>query len=738
MTTNKLPTDRFERMVELANEGIWTLDADGLIDYVNERGASILGYAPEEMIGRSPRDFALPEQGRPESVPGAQGAAEKGRTDLRVCRKDGTIVWISSSTSQFLGEDGSYQGGLAVFDDITERKRAEEALAFQAHLLACVRDAVIASDENFIVTYWNERAERLFGWTAEEAVGRRLGTMLEVRVPGSTREAEIERMLEEGYYEGEAIFNHKDGHDIHVDVHVSVMRDRSGGAREFLYSFRDIGDRKRAEEALRKSEERHRYLVQYAPSAIFKLDFRDMRFKDVNEAMSELTGYTQDELLSMGPLDFLDKEDIERFKQGIRERLEDWKGSESVEYKVKVKGGRELWAVFTLKPIYENGRAVGALVIGQDDTEQRKMREALNESEERLRLHFQNSPLAVVEWDSDFVVTRWAGEAEKMFGYSADEVIGKQIMELNIIYPEDIPIVEGTMLELTNRLSDKVVSSNRNVTKDGRVIETIWYNSVLMDEEGTMTSVLSLILDNTARARAEADLIRNAEELARSNAELQQFAYVASHDLQEPLRMVSLYLDLLSRKFGGAMSPEAARYMGIALDGARRMRQLVNDLLEYSRVETKAREFKTVDMNVIACEVKDELHVAIDEAGAEVRLYPLPVVAADDMQMKQMLTNLVNNAIKFRGDRAPLIEISAVDGGDRWVFAVKDNGIGVDPRFQDKLFQMFQRLQSRDQYPGTGIGLAIAKKIVERYGGSIWVESDGMSGSTFLFTLPKS
>jgi light-regulated signal transduction histidine kinase (bacteriophytochrome) len=167
------------------------------------------------------------------------------------------------------------------------------------------------------------------------------------------------------------------------------------------------------------------------------------------------------------------------------------------------------------------------------------------------------------------------------------------------------------------------------------------------------------------------------------------------------------------------------------------MRQLVNDLLEYSRVETKGRRFSAVDMSVVATEVRDELRVAINEVEAEVQIDPLPMVFADGSQMKQLLSNLISNAIKFRDGQRPVVEVSARGSDGAWVFAVKDNGIGIDSRFKDKLFLMFQRLHTRDEYPGTGIGLAIAKKIVERHGGQIWVESDGKSGSTFFFTLPK-
>ncbi len=200
-----------------------------------------------------------------------------------------------------------------------------------------------------------------------------------------------------------------------------------------------------------------------------------------------------------------------------------------------------------------------------------------------------------------------------------------------------------------------------------------------------------------------------------------------------------MYLDLLSSRHRDELSVEAAAYIGIAMEGAERMRQLVNDLLEYSRVETRAREFRDVDLDHVVARVRDELRLAIDDAGAMVIVRELPTVRADEVQMRQLLMNLIANAVKFRRpETPPVVEISAQDLGNEWLLAVRDNGIGIDPKYADKLFKMFSRLNPRDEYPGTGIGLAICKKIVERHGGRIWVESDGHSGSTFYFTLPKS
>ena len=240
----------------------------------------------------------------------------------------------------------------------------------------------------------------------------------------------------------------------------------------------------------------------------------------------------------------------------------------------------------------------------------------------------------------------------------------------------------------------------------------------------------------SARRADEMELRRGAEELRRSNHELEQFAYVASHDLQEPLRMVSNYCQLLSRRFKGQLGTDGDDFIKFAVDGARRMQLLIEDLLAYSRVGSKPAEFKPTDMNEVFETAVRNLEITIQDAGAEVTKAQLPVVMADFKQMVQVLQNLIVNAIKFRSDRPPAVTLTAFRKEDHWLFAVTDNGIGIDPAYSEKIFVIFQRLHGKGEYPGTGIGLAICKKVVERHGGTIWVESEPGQGATFYFTVP--
>jgi light-regulated signal transduction histidine kinase (bacteriophytochrome) len=227
-----------------------------------------------------------------------------------------------------------------------------------------------------------------------------------------------------------------------------------------------------------------------------------------------------------------------------------------------------------------------------------------------------------------------------------------------------------------------------------------------------------------------------AQALARSNAELEQFAYVASHDLQEPLRMVTSYLQLISRRYRGQLDQNADEFIDFAVDGAKRMRALINGLLTYSRLNTQAREPAPVDCGAVLSGVKSNLSLVIEETQARIDSTALPTVMADSLQLEQLFQNLLGNALKFRSQAAPHITISAEELGEQWCFAVQDNGIGFEPQFAERIFAIFQRLHSHEKYTGTGIGLAVCKKIVERHGGQIWCQSKPGQGTTFFFTLP--
>lgn len=254
--------------------------------------------------------------------------------------------------------------------------------------------------------------------------------------------------------------------------------------------------------------------------------------------------------------------------------------------------------------------------------------------------------------------------------------------------------------------------------------------AVPLNELGSNLGGIAAFVDITDQKNAE-------KALAASNEELKNFAYVASHDLQEPLRMVISYLSLLERRYSGQLDERADEFIDFAVTGGRRMKALIDDLLEYSRVDTQVRPSIPVDMNDVMSTTLQNLEPSIKESGAEVFVSHLPTVCGDAQQLTQVLQNLVSNAIKFHGDKRPVIHMGCSHDAEKWIFHVKDNGIGLSMVYSNRIFKMFQRLNPNEKYEGTGVGLAIVKKIVERHGGKVWVESEEGKGATFFFTLPK-
>jgi len=313
---------------------------------------------------------------------------------------------------------------------------------------------------------------------------------------------------------------------------------------------------------------------------------------------------------------------------------------------------------------------------------------------------------------------------ETATGYSREELIGT---DFSNYFTEPEKAREGYRQAFEKGSVKNYALDLRH--QDGGVTAVLYNTSVYRDETGKAVGVFAAARDITEQRRVE-------EELASSNKELEHFAYVASHDLQEPLRMVSSYTQLLEKRYKGKLDADADEFIRYVVDGASRMQGMINALLAYSRVGRQGKAFEPTDCNVILDNALTNLEVAITESKAEVTHDPLPTVVADAAQLTEVFQNLISNGIKFHGEDLPRIHVGAEQKEDRWLFSVRDNGIGIDPQYHDRLFAIFQRLHSKTEYPGTGIGLALCKRVVELHGGRIWVESEVGKGSTFYFTIP--
>jgi len=382
------------------------------------------------------------------------------------------------------------------------------------------------------------------------------------------------------------------------------------------------------------------------------------------------------------------------------------------------------------------GRRVYQRLIQDVEAAEREINEIeRNQSKRRYRIVSEFA----ADWnywqDLDKEMLYVSPACEDISGYAPRDFYKSSDLLDSVIHPEDRPLWTTHNQEELNEKGPGHLEF-RLFARDGEVRWVSHFCKPVHDPQGRFLGVCGSNRDITQQKRAEEAVEVKTQELLRSNAELEQFAYVASHDLQTPLRAISGYLNLLTKRCDGKLDADGDRFIQRTHANVLRMQRLINDLLTYSRLTTRAHPFQPTDCNQVVHEVVEVLQPVIEESGARVTHESLPTILADAGQLLQLFQNLIGNAIKFHDHRPPEVRVDAQRTDKGWLFSVKDNGIGIDPQYGERIFLIFQRLHTMDQYPGTGIGLAICKKIVERHGGHIWVESAPGQGTTFYFNLP--
>ena len=600
-------SEREEELADLLENGataIHSVAADGVILWANQAELAMLGYGPEEYIGRNIRDFHVDGPVAEDIL--CRLAAQERLHDYpaRLRSRDGSVrhVVIRSSVCRRKGQV-SYTRCFT--RDITpERMEAEWKERLGAIVLSS-DDAIISKDLNGIVTSWNTSAERLFGYSAQEAVGRSIASLL-------------------------------------------------------------IPDDRQAEEV------------------------------------------------------------------GILEKLRAGERLEHLETRRKCKNGSLLDVSLTISPVRDaEGRVVGASKIARDVTE----RHRIETDSLLLGAIVDSSDDAIISKDLNGVITSWNNSAERLFGYRAEEAIGQPVSRLLI--PEDRQDEETDILSRLRR-GDRVDHfQTKRKRKDGSLLDISLTISPVKDSQGRIVGASKIARDITDQIRKEEALTRINEALERSNADLEHFAYSASHDLQEPLRMVAVYGEMLRRKFAGVLDPKAHEYLRFVVDGGQRMERLLADLRAFAHASVSGREpAPVVDAESLLKSALANLKPAIEDSAAEVTFDPLPPVRIHPFQMEQLFQNIIGNALRYRNEDPPRIHIAAEPLQNAWKFSVQDNGIGIEPEYKEHIFELFKRLHASSEYPGSGMGLAICQRIVERNGGRIWVESEPGRGSTFFFVLP--
>jgi PAS domain S-box-containing protein len=492
-------------------------------------------------------------------------------------------------------------------------------------------------------------------------------------------------------------------------------------------AHRDAIKRRQAEASVQNGLLHSRSLIETSLDPLVTIN-REGKIADVNQATEFVTGVARQQLIGSDfSAYFTESEEARKVYDQVLVR-----GSVR-NYPLVIRDiSGKLTDVLYNATVFKNeaGEVEGIFAAARDVTERKRAERALHESEDAFRTLAELVPQLIWICTSDglgiYFNQRWVDYTgltlEESYGrgwYTAFHTYDKQFE----LHAWDSTNAYRTECRLRARDGhDRWFLTNRVPLTDGGGRVLRWF--------GTCTDIEDL-------KRSEEALRKITADLARSNADLEQFAYIASHDLQEPLRMVASFTQLLGQRYKGKLDADADEFIGFAVDGAHRMQALVNDLLSYSRVGTRGKELAAVDLEQVLQRVLTNLQIRLEESGGQVTHDPLPTVLGDETQLWQVLQNLVANALKFHGTEPPQVHVSAREMEGEWQFSVRDNGIGIEPQFAKRIFLVFQRLHSRAEYPGTGLGLAIAKKIIERHDGRIWMESEPGKGSTFYFSLPK-
>jgi PAS domain S-box-containing protein len=634
----------------------------------------------------------------------------------------------------FLGLLVAVAAGWSVQRDSSRRGLAEEALRDSEEryrmLLHEIQDyAIFLVDPRGMVLSWNAGAERIKGYKADEIIGHNFSCFFPSEDIKRGRPEEILRMTAtSGRHEEQGMRVRKDGSRFLASVIFTALRDPAGRLRGFSEFSHDLSESK-------ESGAKYRGLLEAAPDAMVVVN-QGGEILLLNVQAEKQFGYGHDELVGQKLKNIIPKGFAERLiADGTRtaaEALAQQIGT-GIELTGRRKDGSGFPIEIMLSPL-DSAEGILVTVAIRDVTARKTAEKAQREAEESFRALANNiSQLAWMADEKGYIF--WYNQ--RWFDYTGttlEEMAGWGWQKVH--HPDH---VQQVVTKISKCFQTGEVWEDTFPLR-GRDGNYRWFLSravPIRDSEGKVSRWFGTNTDITERKKSEEQLVKTVGELKRSNEELQQFAYVASHDLQEPLRMVASYTQLLAKRYKGRLDSDADEFIAYAVDGSNRMQGLIQDLLAYSRAGTNGKVLHEISSENALKAALANLRATIEESGAVVTHDALPVITTDVTQLALVFQNLVGNAIKYHGPAVPHVHVSATkNGGKEWIFSVRDNGLGIDPQYFERIFVLFQRLHGRTEFKGTGIGLAICKKILERLGGRIWVESQPEKGSTFHFALP--
>jgi PAS domain S-box-containing protein len=735
---------RYRSLIEQATDAICIADASMKIMDINPSGCKMLGYSKEEFLLLSVFDLFLVEDLK--ANPFKIDELKSGKiiqNERRFKRKDGTTVEVGISGK--ILEDGRF---IVFGSDISERKKAEnkvkESELRYRSLIEQATDAICIADASLKFIDMNPYACDFLGYTKEEALQLFVTDVIFPEDLATNPINKFDTIKTKEIVRNERRFKRKDGTSVIMEVSTQLMED----GRFIMYGH-DISERKKAETILKENEGRLSIATKIAKLGYWELDlikglftFNDQFYSIFKTTAEREGGYTMTPENYSRKFVHPDDKSIVSMEVANAINSLDANYTRNLEHRIIYATGEIGWISVNLYLVKnDEGRTIKTFGANQDITDRKNAEAEIRRSEERYRQIVETAQEGIWLVDENnkgsFVNKRLC----EMLGYTAEEMIGKEVF--HFLDDEGKKIARESIEKRKQGGSDTLTF--KFITKQGALLWTyISYSSVL-DDNGTYMGTLAMITDITQRKlheelleKSEANLELKNKQLEQKNKELEQFAYVASHDMQEPLRTTSSFVELLQQQYKGKLDEKADKYLTFIAESSDRMKVLIKDLLDYSRIGKK-KELAEVDCNIMLKEVLADLGAAINEAGAEITIEQLPVVNGYPTEIKQLFQNLIINAIKFRQKSIPsAIKISAQKKQGHWEFAFADNGIGIAKEHTERIFIIFQRLHTRNEYDGSGIGLSHCKKIVELHKGRIWVESTPGKGSTFHFTISKT
>jgi PAS domain S-box-containing protein len=738
---------KFRSLIENLNVGVYrnTNDPEGHFIQVNPALARMFGYeSTSEIMGITVSDLYMDSSERKLFLKEINKQGSVIGKELQLKKKKNDPLWVSVSAQAHYDHDGSIDWIDGTVEDITYRKIAEESLTKSEKryrsIVENINDGFCIHDFKGNILDCNENFALMFVSTPLNLIGSNLNDLSSPKIR-SEKYSRIKKLKKTGIIEFDADFKLKDGTVMYYNIKSSVVSYEGNGRVQSF--FRDISKHIEMEEILQKSENKAQKrlaeieaIYNSAPIGLCVLD-RDLRYVRINERMAEFNGFSSSEHVGKTIYEMIpdlasqvEAVALKIFKSGEKIVGEEFYGTTAAQPDV-LRTWIEQW--YPIKDSSNN--VIGINVAALEITEINKASEALRKSEENLRLAIEGADAGMWFWDLEKGVMEWTERCKNIFGIDPEMKMSYDIF-LSAVHPDDRDVVDKATDRTLNAGDDFKVEM-RTIWPDGSIHWVHSMGRVFYDVQYAAKEMIGIAIDITDEKIAEQELQETLKHLKRSNAELEQFAYVASHDLQEPLRMITSFLQLLQRRYEHQLDYDANEFIQFAVDGASRMQELVNDLLAYSRIERASSKFEDVNTEDIIKQIIFDSKVLIEEHEANISYDPLPVVKADYPQLVQVFQNLISNSIKYNDQRQPNIHIGAEKSGNDWIFKVEDNGIGIDPAHGDRVFKIFQRLHARNEYEGTGIGLAIAKRIVERHGGVIWYDSSPGKGSRFYFNIPQ-